>query len=93
VTGVTAALLAFALMARRPSIEHGETSVAPTHARLEAPASSSAVVESAARPPVVLELGVTREGGQHQTLLRIRPEPQGDFRVEETDAVAVPEPK
>jgi hypothetical protein len=32
---------------------------------------------------------VTREGGEHHTLIRIRPEPQGDFRVDDPTPVAV----
>jgi hypothetical protein len=37
-------------------------------------------------------LAVTREGGEHHTLIRIRPEPQGDFRVDKATPVAVDDP-
>jgi serine/threonine-protein kinase len=93
ITALVAALLAFALLAHPPRFEHRQSSAEPSRARQEPATSAATVIEAPSRAPVVLELGVTREGGEHQTLLRIRPEPQGDFRVEEMDAVAAPEPK
>jgi hypothetical protein len=89
-TAFVAALLVLAIVVRPD--RHARTAMADSNRPSpDVTPPSAPSIGVATRPPVVLELGVTREGGEHQTLLRIRSEPQGDFRIEEaTDASAAP---
>jgi serine/threonine-protein kinase len=93
-SAVVASLLALALVVRPYRSVHPATSADSNRPLPEAPPPATPSIVGAPRQPVVLELGVTREGGEHHTLLRIRSEPQGDFRVEEAvDAGMTPAAK
>jgi serine/threonine protein kinase len=84
---VAAVLLGLVLMA---CLGHG--SRGPDLHWREATSLAQGPAAGGPRQPGVLELAVTREGGEHRTLIRIRPEPQGDFRVDNTTSVAVDDP-
>jgi serine/threonine-protein kinase len=88
------ALLLVLTFVVRPERRGSTVTPDANRSRAEPPSPGAPMIGVAPRQPVVLELGVTREGGEHQTLLRIRSEPQGDFRVEEaTDAGPTPAAK
>lgn len=86
---VAAVLLGLALAACLGHGSHGAVPVASSLQRHEAAALAQGPASGGPRQPGVLELAVTREGGEHHTLIRIRPEPQGDFRVDDPTKVAV----
>jgi serine/threonine protein kinase len=78
---VAAVLLGLALAACLGHSSHGAVPVASSLQRHEAAALAQGPAAGGLRQPGVLELAVTREDGEHHTLIRILPEPQGDFRV------------